>query len=125
MMNPSNDLNNQSPSSSKNSSSDSLNFILRKDGNIGPGSHQVNQDMLSDSIDYSLNNFNLSKKKSLKNTLYKMFTQRKKVQKFRQQQQQQKICSDNSFYGELATPGSHQGQNLTIKTESDKKIKKK
>ena len=66
-----------------------------------------------------MNNLNLTKKKSLKTTLYRIFTQRKKIQKFRTLQ---KNNSQISSY----TGGEYTDQNqLTIKTESDKKIKKK
>jgi hypothetical protein len=66
-------------------------------------------------LDYS--NFNSNKKKSLKTTLYRMFTQRKKVQKYRTLQKPGSSV-DNSYYGDVMTTS-------TIKTESDKKIKKK
>lgn len=70
---------NSSPSSSKNSSNESLNYILRKDS-INDQNSQITN---SNSIDYSLNNLNLSKKKSLKTTLYRIFTQRKKSNIFK------------------------------------------
>jgi hypothetical protein len=61
---------NSSPNSSKNSSSDSLNYMLRKDG-LANGCTNSNGD-------YPMNQFSLTKKKSLKTTLYRIFTQRKK-----------------------------------------------
>ena len=62
--------NNTSPSSSKNSSSDSLNYILRKDSLTEPNS----SNMVNTNSEFS----NFTKKKSLKTTLYRIFTQRKK-----------------------------------------------
>jgi len=120
---------NISPSSSKNSSNDSINLFLRnKDAADGIPN--------SNSIENSLSSLNYSnqKKKSLKTTLYRIFTQRKKIQKFRTLQQHQKNSSNShlssvypysgeqNYYSDLSL--SNQGQ-LTIKTESDKKIKKK
>ncbi|CAF0713100.1 unnamed protein product [Brachionus calyciflorus] len=91
-----------SPSSSKGSSSDSLNYILRKD-----------------SITETANQIELSKKKSFKTTLYRIFTQRKKIQKFRSQSPQSSPNNnqDNPYFNESNTQ--------TIKVESDKKVKKK
>ena len=97
-------LNSTSPISSKDSSSDSLNYILRKDSD-------------SSQSDYS------NKKKSLKTALYRIFTQRRKIQKFRNNNAGSHLPqvsfppSDPSYYSEL--------NSQTIKTESDKKIKKK
>ena len=74
---------------------------------------------INSNSEFSMNNLNLTKKKSLKTTLYRIFTQRKKIQKFRTLQ---KNNSQISSY----TGGEYTDQNqLTIKTESDKKIKKK
>ncbi|RNA09493.1 liprin-alpha-2 isoform X8 [Brachionus plicatilis] len=94
-----------SPISSKDSSSDSLNYILRKDSD-------------SSQSEYS------NKKKSLKTALYRIFTQRKKIQKIRNHSSSHSHApqltfqpSDTSFYSQL--------NSQTIKTESDKKIKKK
>jgi hypothetical protein len=98
-------MNNQSPSSSKNSSSESLNSMLRKDS------------LDSNNMPLDYNNFNSNKKKSLKTTLYRMFTQRKKVQKYRTLNKPGSSV-DNSFYGDVMSSS-------TIKTESDKKVKKK
>lgn len=134
----SNGNNNISPSSSKNSSSDSLNYILRKDTLADAAGHSASQ-MVSNNSNSDFSNLNLTKKKSLKTTLYRIFTQRKKsksfsilskftitfiylffflVQKFRNLQ---KTNSQMSSY----TPGDYDQNSLTIKTESDKKIKKK
>jgi hypothetical protein len=66
-----NNHNNTSPSSSKNSSSDSLNYILRKDSLTEANS----TNMVNTNSEFS----NLTKKKSLKTTLYRIFTQRKKT----------------------------------------------
>lgn len=67
---------NTSPTSSRNSSSDSLNYLTRKDSLSESQSQRIH--LNQETLDYSLNNLNLSKKKSLKTTLYKIFTQRKK-----------------------------------------------
>ena len=130
-----------SPLNSKTSSSDSLNYLLmRKDSfldaqqglNMGSQSSNVNG---SGSLDYSMNNF--AKKKSLKTTLYRMFTQRKKVQKLRSLQGSggggggsggggvgsgsggdvSYSNPDSNFYSDLSR------NQLTIKT--DKNVKKK
>ena len=87
----------------------------------------------SNSIENSLNSLNYSnqKKKSLKTTLYRIFTQRKKIQKFRTMQQKNAASSSNShlyspesnYYADLSS--SVPGGCGTIKTESDKKIKMK
>ena len=131
MINP--EFNQSSPPSSKNSSSDSLNFIMgdqKSSLDGGSLSGTGNCDLLNSNTiggacgDYSLNNYNLSKKKGLKSTLYRMFTQRKKVQKMRTLQKSsnpQLASADGNFY---SVDTSSQNQ-LTIKTESDKKIKKK
>ena len=76
---------NMSPTnSSKNSSSDSLNLFLRNK-EVTDGLPQSN------SIENSLSSLSYSNKnkKSFKTTLYRIFTQRKKIQKFRSLQQQQ------------------------------------
>lgn len=102
-----NGLKKESPSSSKNSSSDSLNHVLRN----GPSMNTMSNS------DYSMNNFNsMTKKKSLKTTLYRIFTQRKKIQKIRTLQKHNPQLANSDY--------ADQNQ-LTIKTESDKKVKKK
>lgn len=101
-----------SPSSSRNSSSDSLSYMLRKELN-GQG-NVLNENSTSE---YSMSNLNATKKKSLKTTLYRIFTQRKKIQKIRTLQKHNSSSLTNSDYID-------QNQ-LTIKTESDKKVKKK
>lgn len=77
----SNGNNNISPSSSKNSSSDSLNYILRKDTLADAAGHSASQ-MVSNNSNSDFSNLNLTKKKSLKTTLYRIFTQRKKSKSF-------------------------------------------
>lgn len=109
--------------------------MIRKDSLTEPNT----SNMLSNTnINTELSNYSSTKKKSLKTTLYRIFTQRKKsnfnnsyndiiliknsinfflkVQKFRTLQK------NNTQFPN----GEYTDQNqLTIKTESDKKVKKK
>jgi hypothetical protein len=107
-----------SPLNSKTSSSDSLNYLLlRKDAFM--------EQQSSNSLDYQ-NGSSFAKKKSLKTTLYRMFTQRKKVQKMSRMQNVGQSGdmtaptysnTDQNYYSDLS-----QNQ-LTIKP--DKNLKKK
>jgi len=67
---------------------------------------------------YANNNTNGAKKKSLKTTLYRIFTQRKKIQKIRTMQKHSPQLTNSDY-------ANDQNNQMTIKTESDKKIKKK
>jgi hypothetical protein len=106
-----NSLKKDSPSSSKNSSSDSLNHVIRN----GQNPLLVNNDYSMSQYTSSVNG---TKKKSLKTTLYRIFTQRKKIQKIRTMQKHSPQLSNSEY-------ASDQNNQLTIKTESDKKMKKK
>ena len=80
-----------SPTSSKNSSNESLNYLSRKE--VLDSQNAAN----SNSV-YSMNTFNLTKKKSLKTTLYRIFTQRKKSKNKNMEKKKEKILKQKQIF---------------------------
>jgi hypothetical protein len=115
-----------SPINSKASSSDSLNYLLLRKDVASAYMDQHNHNQLSNSdFTNGANSSHLAKKKSLKTTLYRMFTQRKKAHKMRNLQNgiggagsgDVSAVNEQNYYSDLS-----QSQ-LTIKP--DKNLKKK